>query len=67
MKNKDYQATMAPSVEHATAARKVLCSSPGPSLLFDQNIGINASYERIGKKSAEACDITLASTSVIRK
>ena len=44
------QMAMAPSVEHATAAWTVLGSSPGHSLLFDHNLGTNASCEKIGKK-----------------
>ena len=58
---------MAQSVKHATVARKVLASSLGQSLLFDldQNLGTNASCERIEKKPAEACDETLACVSVI--
>ena len=30
-------------------------------------LGTNVSYERIGKKSTQACDITLACASVARK
>ena len=37
-KNRESQASMAKSLEHATAARTVLGSSLGHSLLFDQNL-----------------------------
>ena len=54
---------MSQSVEHATAARKVLCPSPGYSLLFDQNLGKYLQVKNGSEKSAEACDITFASAS----
>ena len=53
-KNTDSDATMAQSVQHATATRKVPGSSLRHFLLFGQNAGTYATCERIGNKS-EAC------------
>ena len=53
-KIKDFQVSMAKSEEHAYTARKVLYSKP------------RKKRERIGKKSAEDCDIKLTCESVIK-
>ena len=48
--NTDSQAARQ-SVEHVTAPPKILSSSLGHSLLFDQNLGTNASWEWIEKSA----------------
>ena len=53
-KKKNFQAVLAKTIEHEAAVRKVLVSSPGQSLPFEEQIlgslGTNPSCERIVKK-----------------
>ena len=48
----------------ATTARKFPGSSLGPPL-FNQNLRIYGSCERIGKERTEACDKTIVSASAL--